>query len=130
MWRRAFLIAGALCGLVGVALGAWGAHGLQSYLGHTNTGSWETAVLYQLVHAPVLLAIGLWMRSSAHGTLLKVAGTLIAIGVVLFSGSIYWLTLDTTGLQRSWLGPMTPIGGTSLLVGWAVLCAVAWRQRD
>ncbi len=97
-------------GLVGVGLGAFGAHGLKARLAAFGTESfWETAVIYHLVHAVALLAIA--ERASAFVTWLWVGG----IGV--FSGSLYVLALT----DARWLGAITPIGGVSLIVGWALL---------
>jgi len=104
---------GAFLGLLGVILGAFGAHALKSILTRNDTlDVWHTAVLYQFVHALAMLALG-------QGTALRL-GTLNCwlIGVVLFSGSLYVLALDPT--QR-WAGPLTPLGGTALIVGWGWL---------
>jgi uncharacterized membrane protein YgdD (TMEM256/DUF423 family) len=116
-------LAAALLGLLGVALGAFGAHALKPALeAHGSVETWKTAVLYQLVHAVALLALAGWR--DAHGG----AGGRIAAfwtaGVVLFSGSLYWLAL---GGPR-FLGPITPLGGVAFLVGWASLAWRAWQR--
>ena len=108
---RWFVVAGALYGATGVLLGAFGAHALKSRLSADSLATWETAVLYQLIHAVGLLVIGLfgWVLHE-NGTStpagLGVAGWSWVIGVVLFSGSLYWLAL---GGPR-FLGPLTPLG--------------------
>lgn len=124
---RGLLLAGSLCGLSGVILGAWGAHGLSAYLGHDNVESWSTAVDYQFFHALALLLLGLWVSAKPH--LLKalsVCGMLFLLGIILFSGSIYGLTLG----WGSWLGPITPLGGTCLIGGWVGVCYCAWRSGE
>ena len=116
------LIAGALVGATGVVLGAWGAHGLEAFLGNSDTGAWDTAVKYQLVHALALLLLGILLHLRSSPALIW-SSRLILIGVLLFSGSIYLLTM---GGPR-WLGPVTPLGGSALIVGWLALAAGAWR---
>ncbi len=126
-----FLLTGALLGASGVALGAWGAHGLSNYLGHTNTGAWDTAVLYQLIHALTLILIALLLETAGPVTagtvkgLLVTCGVMFSLGVVFFCGSLYSLTL---GGPR-WLGPVTPIGGIAFIFGWMLLAFAAWRWR-
>ncbi len=121
---RTFVIAGALYGAAGVMLGAWGAHGLAAYLGREDTGSWDTAVLYQLVHALALLGVGMLAHFNPSRAL-TISGWLIMTGVLLFSGSLYGLVLGAP----SWLGPVTPFGGVALITGWLVLALAAWRWR-
>ena len=111
-----------MLGLSGVALGAWGAHGLTGFLGHDNIGAWGTAVQYQLIHAVAIVALSL----SPSRRNLDLSGWLFALGVVVFCGSIYTLVL---GGPR-WLGPVTPVGGVLFLVGWSLLIWQAWRSHD
>lgn len=118
-----WLGAAALLGASGVALGAFGAHGLRERLTPERLESWETAVLYHLLHAVALLSLALFERATGRGIALP-AGLWTA-GVVLFSGSIYLLAL---GGPR-WLGPVTPLGGLSLLAGWLALLALAGAER-
>ena len=108
--------ASALLGASGVGLGAFGAHALKARLQAAGTEStWDTAVQYHLLHAVVLLAIGLWTRfSPALSGAVAVSGWLFFVGVVLFSGSLYGLAL---GGPR-WLGPITPLGGLAFIAGW------------
>lgn len=120
--QQASVFAGALLGVTGVCLGAWGAHGLASFIGRSDTGAWDTAVLYQLVHALGLLALGA-LQANARSPLLNWSGYLMIAGVLLFSGSIYGLVL---GGPR-WLGPVTPLGGVSFILAWALLALAAWR---
>lgn len=113
----------ALLGLTGVAAGAFGAHALRDRLAAAGlTHAWETAVLYQLVHAVALLALVL--APTAQGSLWRAVGYCWIGGVLLFSGSLYVLAL---GGPR-WLGPITPLGGAALIAGWAVLALVFLRR--
>lgn len=99
----------AVLGLTGVALGAFGAHGLKPLLtAHGTLDVWQTAVLYQLLHA----VASLW-ASSRHPRVVW----LWTAGVAVFSGSLYILAVS--GVR--WLGAITPVGGVLLLAGWAVL---------
>jgi uncharacterized membrane protein YgdD (TMEM256/DUF423 family) len=107
----AIRIAAAL-GLIGVGLGAFGAHGLKETLAASGRlETWQTAVLYQLVHAVAMLALAL-RTPLARGPF-----TWFLIGIIIFSGSLYLLSV--TGVR--WLGAITPIGGVAFLVGWAWL---------
>ena len=111
--------------MTGVVLGAYGAHGLARDA--ASVSSWGTAVDYQLIHAVVLMILGLWYQqigSAAEGALskLKIAGYFLLIGVLLFSGSIYLLVLGGPAI----LGPVTPVGGTLLIVGWLIIVWAAF----
>jgi uncharacterized membrane protein YgdD (TMEM256/DUF423 family) len=110
--QSAALKISALLGALAVGLGAFGAHALEDQLAETGrTGTWETAVLYHLVHAGILVVLATlpvwrprtWMAFCA--------------GIVIFSGSLY--TLCLTGI--TWLGAVTPIGGVLLIAGWLAL---------
>ena len=101
-------------------MGAWGAHGLETYLGHSNISAWGTAVLYQLIHAIVLLCIGVLSHINSIRAL-AIATWLIIAGVLLFSGSLYGMTLGAP----TWLGPVTPLGGICLVSAWVALLIVA-----
>jgi uncharacterized membrane protein YgdD (TMEM256/DUF423 family) len=106
----------ACTGFLAVALGAFGAHGLHDLLEKNGRlATWDTAVLYHLVHAAVLVALG----RSEHPP--KLAAGLFLAGLTIFSGTLYALAL--TNLR--WLGAITPLGGLALLGGWLVL---AWEK--
>lgn len=121
--RDGFLLAGAVAALLGVGLGAFGAHALAARLSPTDLATFETGVRYQMYHALALLGLGL-LRRQRPGPWLDRAGLLFLWGTVVFSGSLYLLVL--TG-QR-WLGAVTPIGGVAFLAGWAALVAALWRE--
>jgi len=125
MERIAFLLAGAN-GLLAVALGAFGAHGLQRVLvedAEKRLQWWQTASHYHLVHA---LALGLagYLIARSSGSAATVAVWAFSAGITLFSGSLYVMTL--TGIRA--LGAITPIGGLGLLVGWGAVIVAAWRM--
>lgn len=116
------LMLAAGSGAAGVALGAFGAHALKArLLAADSISTWDTAVHYHMLHAVVLLAIGLWSKINPDSTALSASGVLIFIGIVLFSGSLYGLAL---GGPR-WLGPVTPLGGLAFIVGWLLLLGPA-----
>ena len=119
---RIFFALGSLSGLLGVAAGAFGAHGLRERLGPEMLTVWETAARYQLIHALALLAVA-WAVTRWPGTATSAAGWLFVAGTLLFSGSLYLLSLS--GVR--WLGAITPIGGVAFIVGWACLVWAALK---
>jgi len=120
---RSLLIAAGLLGFTGVALGAFGAHGLKATLEEAGQlKNWERGVLYQLVHAVALLALANWPNQA-----IRRIGACWTGGVVLFSGSLYCLAL---GAPITLLWPVTPLGGLALLAGWLLLTWAAFRQTD
>ncbi len=120
--ERLFFALGSASGFVAVAAGAFAAHGLRERLTPEMLEVFETAVRYQLVHALALLAVA-WAATRWPGGAATSAGWLFLAGTVLFSGSLYALSL--TGLR--WLGAITPLGGLAFLVGWASLAWAAYR---
>ncbi|MFJ7882531.1 DUF423 domain-containing protein [Pseudomonas sp. NPDC096917] len=119
---RAFLMLAAFFGFTGVALGAFAAHGLKDRLSEQYLAIFHTGVTYQLVHALALFGVAL-LASQLQSRLISWAGVCFALGIVLFSGSLYLLTL--TGISK--LGMITPIGGLGFLAGWLCLGLAAWR---
>ena len=113
---RTLLLVGALAGFTGVALGAFGAHGLRGRLSPEMLAVFETGVRYHMYHALAILATALIMGRTS-GRLATAAGWLFTAGIVLFSGSLY--ALAATGITV--LGAITPIGGVAFLLGWACL---------
>lgn len=125
---RLFLIACGSNGLLAVALGAFGAHGLRARFAALadsaqRLGWWETAAHYHLMHA---LALGLVavLAARAPSAALQVAGFCFLVGIALFSGSLYAMTL--TGMRA--LGAITPLGGLAFLAGWAAIVVSALRS--
>ena len=120
--RKTLAIAGALIALATV-LGAFGAHALKAHLSQDKLAVYETAVRYHFIHALGLLAMGVLLRS-VDGELLRWSATLVLVGILLFSGSLYLLTF---GAPR-FLGIITPVGGLVLIVGWVMFAVTMWRQ--
>ncbi len=117
---RLFLLLAALLGLLATALGAYGAHGLPGKVSPHLLASFNTAVQYQFFHALALMVVGLWlMRQPCR--LLVGAGIAFLIGMLGFSGSIYALVL----VGSKGFGPITPMGGLTLMVGWGLLAVAA-----
>lgn len=117
-----WLTIGALYGLLGVAFGAFGAHGLRARLSPDALAIWHTAVEYQFYHAGALLIVGLWFNQQPAKAL-NATGLCFALGVVFFSGSLYALALSGVRV----LGAITPIGGLLFLAGWLILL---WRAAQ
>jgi len=114
---RFFLVLGAALAGLAVALGAFGAHGLQSRVTPERIGTFETGVRYQMYHALALLVVA-WVQAQWPSWQAEWAGYLFIAGILIFSGSLYLLVLTNT----PWLGAITPLGGVAFIVGWALLC--------
>lgn len=113
----------ALAGVVGflaVAAGAFGAHGLEGRFSPKQMEHWELAATYQFYHAAALGFVALLPACRAT----RAAAIAFLVGVVIFCGSLYLLALT----QQGWLGAITPIGGTALLVGWALVAWIGLRK--
>lgn len=125
MMSRLFFSIGCALGFAGVALGAFGAHALKAQLAPEQLTTFEVGVRYQLIHALALLAVA-WAHTQWPGRRVSASGWSFAIGTLLFSGSLYALTL--TGVRG--LGLVTPIGGVALLFGWLCLLAAPWGRKQ
>ncbi len=112
---------GAVVGGLGVVLGAFGAHGLKERLSPYSLEIFETAVRYQMYHAPALLAVGLIGVLGRGEMALNLAGGSFTLGILIFSGTLY--ALSVTDIK--WLGAITPIGGLFLIFGWIALAVAA-----
>jgi len=126
--RVALLLTGVF-GLLAIVCGAFGAHALKPQLLATGRlSAWETGVQYHLLHSVVLLAASLFLASrgeqAAEARWLRRAIFAWCLGIVFFSGSLYWLAL---GGPR-WLGPVTPIGGVAFIFAWAYLIPAAFSM--
>lgn len=113
----------SLSGFTGVALGAFAAHGLRGKLPENLLNAFQTGVSYQLWHTMALIGVALLLLRGPDSALLKTSGVLFAVGIVLFSGSLYLLALS--GLGK--LGMITPLGGVTWLVAWFCLGLGIWR---
>jgi uncharacterized membrane protein YgdD (TMEM256/DUF423 family) len=110
-----WLAAAAALGALGVGLGAFGAHGLRALVPERDLATWETAVLYHQLHALALLALALFGAATRRDV--RLPAILFALGIALFSGSLYGLVLG----GARWLGAVTPFGGLCFVVGWLAL---------
>jgi len=126
------LVVAGVLGFLGVALGAFGAHGLEGAFADAPDAAkrlawWHTAVQYQLWHALLLVGIGVWrvgVPAARDSRPLRIAGVLVVMGVALFSGSLYAMTLS--GITK--LGMITPLGGLAFLGAWACVAWAALRR--
>jgi uncharacterized membrane protein YgdD (TMEM256/DUF423 family) len=120
---KTILMTASILLALAVALGAFGAHGLKSQLSTEMMQTYKTGVEYHFYHALGLLLIGILSVSLPSG-LLNWSAILLFAGIILFSGSLYVLTI--TGIK--WLGAVTPIGGLSFIAGWILLFLAVWKK--
>ncbi|MGG3736594.1 DUF423 domain-containing protein [Aeribacillus pallidus] len=120
---KIFIILGALNAFLSVALGAFGAHGLEGKLEPKYLEIWKTGVQYQMFHAIGLLIIGILAGNIPASSLISWSGWLMFLGILLFSGSLYVLSVTRISI----LGAITPIGGVSFLVAWLLLIFAALK---
>ncbi len=120
--ERLFFLMGSISALMAVVLGAFGAHGLKGRLTTEMLNAFEVGVRYQMYHALALLAAA-WALSRWPRAEVTAAGWLFLAGTIIFSGSLYLLSL--TGVR--WIGVITPIGGVAFLFGWLSLVWGVWR---
>ena len=119
---RTFILVAAIIGGLGVAFGAFGAHGLSALLAaNGRADTFDTATKYQMYHALALLAAA-WLSEKYPGRWIRWAGYLFIAGVILFSGSLYILAIFDLPI----MGAVAPFGGTALIAGWACL---GWAAR-
>ena len=118
-----WFVVGALAACAGVILGAFGAHGLKSRVAPELLVVFETGVRYHMYHALALLAVG-WTATRWPSAWVGAAGWLFCAGILVFSGSLYAMTLS----GARWLGAITPIGGVCFIAGWIALAVAAMRQ--
>ncbi len=121
---KLLLLLASVSGFTGVALGAFGAHGLRDKLPESLLNAFQTGVQYQLWHTAALIGIALLLLRWPEGTLFKVSGGLFVAGILLFSGSLYALALSGIGK----LGIITPFGGVAFLLAWLCLGVGVWRH--
>ncbi len=111
-----YIFVGAIFAALGVGLGAFGAHGLKDKISVEHLAIFETAVRYQMYHALALVGVGV-VATRIDSTALKVSAIALMVGILLFSGSLYTLSLTT---WRT-VGFLTPFGGLAFIVGWVAL---------
>lgn len=121
---KVFITLASLSGMLAVAFGAFGAHALKSRLDEHALGVFQTAVQYHFYHSLALLAVGIIALSQPQTALLRSSGYLFVVGIVVFSGSLYLLSMS--GLR--WLGAITPLGGLAFIAGWGCLAAASWKM--
>ena len=122
--NRVFFSLGALFALLAVAAGAFGTHLLRNQLDVQSLEIFQTAARYQMYHALALLVLG-WMAMANKNPLLTWAGWCFTAGILIFSGSLYGLSLS--GIKI--LGAVAPVGGLSLMAGWGILLAYGLSQK-
>ncbi|MEK8126848.1 DUF423 domain-containing protein [Paenibacillus filicis] len=122
--NRVFVTVGSLFGFLSVALGAFGAHALKASLTADMLANYQTGVQYQMMHALGIIGVGLASLALGRSRALQWAGWSMIIGIIIFSGSLYALSLS--GIKM--LGAITPIGGVAFLLGWLCLAAAAWKK--
>jgi uncharacterized membrane protein YgdD (TMEM256/DUF423 family) len=118
---KTFIIIGAINAFLAVALGAFGAHGLEGRVEQKYLEIWKTGVTYQMFHATGLLIVGVLLGRLPANALLSWSGWMMLIGIILFSGSLYVMTLTKISI----LGAITPLGGLSFLVAWILIVVAA-----
>ncbi len=128
--HKGFLVTAAFMGAIAVMLGAFGAHALKSMIAdETSLNAFETAVRYQFYHVFALALTGVLYAGYPNKSL-KAAGQLFIIGTIFFSGSLYLMTYGTvSGHSIKWAGPVTPLGGIMLIIGWLCLGLGMMKKR-
>ena len=122
---RIFLLAGSIFGGLSVAAGAFASHALKAQLSEKSQQIFETGTKYQMYHALALILVSLLLSRAEGGEdLLTLAGYAFIAGIVLFSGSLYGLSLS----EMKWFGPITPLGGVAFLVGWGCVAIAALKS--
>lgn len=122
---RVFWVLGSLFAFLAVAAGAFGAHALREIVPQSLLSIFETGARYQMYHALALLAVA-WAAERRPGRAIHAAGWFFTVGILLFSGSLYILSISGV----LWLGAVTPIGGVAFLIGWALVALGGWRAVE
>ena len=125
MMFKNYLLIAAVSGFLAVALGAFGAHGLRDKLTADMLAVYHTGVQYHFYHTLALLLVAVLLLLSPQSAWLKWSGNLFALGILVFSGSLYVLAIS--GVR--WLGAITPLGGVAFLAGWICLAVAAWQWK-
>lgn len=126
--NKTYIKTAAWIGALAVVLGALGAHALKAQLDANSLASFNTAVRYQMWHVLALMALGIFSENIKNSLWVF---RLWIVGIILFSGSIYLLTLDELmDVNLSFLGPITPLGGLALISGWIALALDSWNKQQ
>ncbi|WP_054957007.1 DUF423 domain-containing protein [Paenibacillus dakarensis] len=123
--QRTFMAWGAVFMALSVAIGAFGAHMLEQKISVDALATYETGVQYHMIHGIALIITGLAAGLFGESRKLFWAGVLFIAGIIIFSGSLY--ILSVSGIK--WLGAITPIGGVSFIAGWLMLMSSAWSHK-
>lgn len=122
--QRVWMTVGAVMTMLSVAIGAFGAHMLKEKIGADAIAVYETGVQYHMIHALALLIVGLTAGQLGVSSKLKWAARLLFIGIIVFSGSLYVLSI--TGIKV--LGAITPLGGVAFIAGWLLFALDVWQR--
>lgn len=117
---------GALMCMLAVAFGAFGAHALKGQLDSYYLEIYKTGVLYHLIHALAIVLIGVIAQLLPHDRKVITSGYLMLAGVVIFSGSLYFLAIS----GQRWLGAITPIGGILFILAWGLLALTSLKRKE
>ncbi|SRR5690606_2292643 len=128
--NKQIILTASFFGLIAVILGAFGAHGLEGKISDSQMGTWETANQYHFYHTLALLFLSTFSR--AKNASIRISFVAFTLGILLFSGSLYLLSVRSLIGLEGWkiLGPITPIGGVSFMIGWLGLFIAAVRNRS
>jgi len=128
--NKQIILTASFFGFVAVVLGAFGAHGLEGKISDYHIGTWKTANQYHFFHTLALLFLSTFSR--AKNASIRLSFLAFTLGIILFSGSLYLLSVRSLiGMEGwSWLGPITPVGGVCFMVGWSGLFVAAVRNRS
>jgi uncharacterized membrane protein YgdD (TMEM256/DUF423 family) len=121
---KLFILLGSINAFIAVALGAFGAHGLEGKVSERMLEVWKTGVTYHMFHALGLLFIAILISKFPNAATFTWAGWIMLIGILFFSGSLY--ALSTTGIK--FFGPITPLGGLAFLIAWVLIAVGAMRH--
>lgn len=122
---RKYVTLGSILLLLSVAIGAFGAHALKGIIGEAALSTYETGVHYHMIHALGILIVAILANQWGESTTLLWGARLLFLGIILFSGSLYVLSI--TGVKI--LGAITPLGGVSFIAGWFCIALAAWQRK-
>lgn len=126
--NKQIILTASFFGVLAVVLGAFGAHGLEGKISEYQLGTWKTANEYQFYHTFALLFLSTFSRAKSQS--IRISFIAFTIGIILFSGSLYLLSVKSLlGIDVPFLGPVTPLGGLCFIVGWIGLFVAALKHR-